>query len=307
MGAMIAASLLDQPEQRFPLNLSSQIPRISDLFRASTRNQWDPVTDIDWDELHPEQYSDEQRDAARLFWSRRAWGEYGAVSESPALLIRFCQEKREPDLRLYFTIRTQEESRHAEVSYLLAEKLGGYIPEPVKTEFQAAVATHGVRKMALDPEMPLEAIIAALVCGLEEFAFDWFRVMLGSTTNPVANRVLRLILRDEVRHCAFGWHYLEHRIPRMADDEVKRVEQTTIDTIEHVELTGYRVPWLAPDSDAARLESAADRLCWAAGLGATVEEVEKPMFVATMQRIRDRMRPLGIVIPMFHHPRIGEL
>jgi hypothetical protein len=303
----MTATLLDQAEQRFPINLDVRIPRIRDLYRASTKNQWDPVTDIDWDTLHPERYTDAQRDAARLFWSRRAWGEYGAVSESPALLIRFCQEKREPDLAFFFTIRTQEESRHAEASYLMAEKLGGYIQEPLKTEFQKAVATHGVRKMALDPATPLEAIIGGLICALEEFAFDWFKIMIESATNPAVNRLLRLILRDEVRHCAFGWHYLEHRLPDMSADEIAAVARATADTIEHVELTGYRVPWLAPDSEAARAEMAADRICWAAGLGATVEETEKPMFVATMQRIRAQMAALGMALPMFHHARIGAL
>lgn len=305
--AAAAQSLLDQPEQRFPIDLDTRIPRIRDLFKAATRNQWDPITDIPWKVLQPDRYSEAQRDAARLFWSRRAWGEYGAVSESPALLIRFCQEKREPDLRFFFTIRTQEESRHAEASYLMAEKLGGYIEQPAKTEFQKSVATHGVRKMALDPDTPLEAIIAGLVCALEEFAFDWFKIMVESATNPVANRLLRLILRDEVRHCAFGWLYLDHRMPQLSADEVAAVERATINTIEHVELTGYRVPWLAPDSEAARDEMASDRLCWEAGLGATVEEMEKPIFVASMQRIRERMRNWGIVLPMFQHARIGVL
>jgi hypothetical protein len=305
--AVAATSLLDQPEQRFPLDLGVRIPRIRDLFKAATRNQWDPITDIAWDDLRPEQYSEAQRDAGRLFWSRRAWGEYGAVSESPALLIRFCQERREPDLRYFFTIRTQEESRHAEASYLMAEKLGGYIPQPAKAEFQSAVATHGVRKMALDPDMPLEAIVAGLVCALEEFAFDWFKIMVESATNPVAHRLLRLILRDEVRHCAFGWFYLEHRIPQMDTEAIAAVERATINTIEHVELTGYRVPWLAPESDASRTEMAADRICWEAGLGATVEEIEKPMFVASLQRIRARLHPWGITLPMFHHARIGTL
>src|SRR5258708_21262568 len=160
-------SVLDQPETRFPLTLDVKVRKIRDLFRAATRNQWDPRTDIDWAGLDGLVLDDVHRDAARLYWSRRAWSEYGAISESPALLIRFCQERREPDLRYFFTIRTQEESRHAEASYLMAEKLGGYIPQPEKVEFQKAVATHGVRKMALDPDTPLEAIIAGLVCSLE--------------------------------------------------------------------------------------------------------------------------------------------
>ena len=68
--------------------------------------------------------------AARLHWSRRTWGEYGAISESPALLLRFCLENRLPDLRFFFTMRTQEEGRHAEASWLMAERLGGYFPQP---------------------------------------------------------------------------------------------------------------------------------------------------------------------------------
>ena len=60
-----------------------------------------------------------------MYWSRRAWGEYGAISESPALQIRFCHEHCVPDMALFFSIRSQEESRHAEVCYRMAEALGG--------------------------------------------------------------------------------------------------------------------------------------------------------------------------------------
>lgn len=297
--------LLDQPEQRFPLELGPVLPRIRDLFQAATRNQWDPVTDIPWDELRPERYSDAEREAGRFFWSRRAWGEYGAVSESPAILIRFCHEKREPDLRYFFTLRTQEESRHAEASWMMAEKLGGYIAEPAKREFQQAVATHGVRSMALDPDTSLEGIIAGLVCVLEEYGFDWFKLMGETAANPAVLEMLRLITRDEARHCAFGWLYLEERVPRLSEAQREAVRDATIAAVERVEMTGYRVPWLAPDSAAVLAESDSDRRCFAAGLGATTEEIEKPVFVRTTERIRERMRQWGIELPMFRHPRIG--
>src|ERR1700675_2303747 len=105
-------SLLDRPEQRFPLSLGIEIRKIRDLFRAATRNQWDPRTDIDWAALENLDIDAAHLDAARMYWSRRAWSEYGAISESPALLIRFCEEKREPDLRFFFTIRTQRSEEH---------------------------------------------------------------------------------------------------------------------------------------------------------------------------------------------------
>ncbi|MBV9555304.1 MAG: ferritin-like domain-containing protein [Alphaproteobacteria bacterium] len=296
-------TLLDAAEERFPLRLGVEIQKVRDLFRTATRNQWDPRTDIDWSALDDLDLDDDHRTAARMYWSRRAWSEYGAISESPALLIRFCQERREPDLRYFFTIRTQEEARHAEACYRMAEKLGGYFEQPALVDFQKSVATHGVRKMALDPETPLEAIIASLVCAAEEVAFDVFRHLVEITPNKAANQVLRSIMRDEVRHCGFGWAYLEHRIPQMTRGEIEVCERAVITMIRDVEMNGYHSAWLAPESDAMRGEVEADRLTWEAGLGATVEELEKPVFVASVKSIRERLAPLGIAIPTFTHPK----
>lgn len=299
------ATIIDRPEQRFPLRLAPEIPRIRGLFHAAAKNQWDPRTDIEWDLLDPTKYSEEQLLGAREYWSRRAWAEYGAISESPALQIRFCQDRLEPDLQLFFTIRSQEEARHAEACYLMAENLGGYIEEPFVSVYQSSVATHGVRKMALDPNMPLEASIAALVCGAEEIAFDVFKHLAEVATDPVAIQVVKAIMRDEVRHCAFGWAFMDHRIKGMTADQIKAVEEAVIVMIRDVEMNGYHSAWLAPDNPASAREVEADRLTWEAGLGATVEELEIPIFIETVQRIRRRMLPWGFELPIFEHPKMG--
>lgn len=306
MSAMTAtAPLLDRNERRFPLAMDTAIPKIRELYLAATRNQWDPQRDIDWDALDPDAIDDESREAARNWWSRRGWGEYGAISESPTLSVRFTQDRLPVEMALFFALRTQEEARHAETCYRMAERLGGYIPAPVHADLTKAIGSHGVRKMALDPQTSVEQIIAALVCGLEEYAFDWFKLMIDKATHPVANRALRLILRDEVRHCAFGWHFIEHRLPHMAPGEVARMRQAFIDTTINVELAGYRVPWLAPESPMTEEEGRIDRLTYEAGLGAQREEEEKPVFIACVQRVRARFAGLGIDIPMFTHPKLG--
>jgi len=295
-------TILDAPEQRFPLELGEQIPKIRDLLRNATHNQWDPATDIDWAGLDPEAFTEAQRIGARYYWSRRAWGEYGAISESPALQIRYCQGRFAPDMRMFFTIRSQEESRHAEACYLMAEHLGGYFEAPQQTAFQGAVATHGVRRAALDPDTSLEGTIAALVCASEEIAFDVFRQLVEITPHPVARQVLRSIMRDEVRHCAFGWHFINSRLPHMTPDEIEEMRQAVITMIEKVELNGYHAAWLAPASPSTELEMAHDRLTWEAGLGAIVEELEKPVFAASVARIRAQMKASwGIELPMFRH------
>ena len=305
MSATASAPLLDRAESRFPLALGTEMPKIRELYLAATRNQWDPDRDIDWSALRPDELDPESREAARMWWSRRGWGEYGAISESPTLTVRFTQDRLPVEMSLFFAIRTQEEARHAETCYRMAEGLGGYIPAPVDADFTKAIGTHGVRKMALDPETSVESIIAALVCGLEEYAFDWFRLMIETATHPVANKALRLILRDEVRHCAFGWAFIEARLPRMTADEVERMRRAFIDTTINVELAGYRVPWLAPDSAMTREENRIDELTHAAGLGASIEAEEKPVFAACVDRVRRRFAGLGIEILPFTHPKLG--
>lgn len=299
-------TILDEPDDMFPLDLDVRIPKIRELFHLATQKQWDPRVDIDWNAFDASRYTQEQRYAARQYWSRRAWSEYGAISESPALQIRFCHDKCAPDLRLFFTIRSQEESRHAEACYRMAELLGGYIEQPVQNAFQGSVATHGVRKMALDPDISVEAILAALVCAAEEIAFDVFRHLVDITRDPVARQVCACIMRDEVRHCAFGWRYLNHRIPLMNEEQIRVVENAVITMMEKVELNGYHSAWLAPDNPASRAEMEIDRLTWEAGLGSTVEELEKPIFVKTVQRIRGQMKDWGVNLPVLSHPKIGE-
>ena len=303
----MSQTILDEPEVRFPLRLGVENRRIRSLFHTATRQQWDPATDIDWDQLHPEQYDERHLQAARMYWSRRAWGEYGAISESPALQIRFCREHCVPDMALFFSIRSQEEARHAEVCYRMAEALGGYYEEPEVTAYQGSVATHGIRKMALDPDISLEGTIAALVCAAEEIAFDVFRHLIEITPNPVARQVAKMVLRDEVRHCAFGWAFLEQRMPQLSDAERARVRDAVITMIERVELNGYHSAWLAPDSPASRIEVEVDRLTWEAGLGATTEELEKPIVLESIRTMRQRMKDAwGLDIPLFTHPKFAS-
>ena len=124
------------------------------------------------------------------------------------------------------------------------------------------------------------------------------------TRNPVARKVLQLIMRDEVRHCAFGWAYMEARIPSLTKAQLEGVQLAVETMIEKVEMNGYHSAWLAPTNPASDHENEVDRLTWEAGLGATVEELEKPVFVASVKRVREMMRPWGVTLPLFNHPKI---
>lgn len=295
--------VLDIPDKHFPLEMGDSVPAVRDLYRRAKATEWNPATDIAWDRLDLTKYTDEQLFAGRQYWSRRAWSEYGAISESPALLLRFTKERREIDLSLFWTIRTQEEVRHADVCRRMADALGGYMPEPVTKDLEESVATHGVRGMSFDADTPLEALFGALICCAEVIAFDVFRALVKTTTDPVAKQILQLIFRDEVRHCEFGWKYMEHRTPHMSEEDLAVVRDKVIWMMEEVELKGYHSPWLAPSPNVAEIET--DQLVYEAGLGATVEDVEKPVMVKSVAGFRKRMRDWGIEIPLFEHPKMG--
>src|SRR5437879_13884821 len=68
-------------EQRYPLPLAPAMPDVWELWQRAKTLEWDPQTDIPWEELHPERYGAEELLAAQMYWSRRTWGEYGAISE----------------------------------------------------------------------------------------------------------------------------------------------------------------------------------------------------------------------------------
>ncbi|TRZ99946.1 MAG: hypothetical protein D4R84_01175 [Rhodocyclaceae bacterium] len=300
-------SILAQPESCFPLELGKRNSEIGKLLRASLTTQWNPATIIDWDGMDLRPFTQEQRQALRVRWSRRAWGEYGAIAESPALQIRFCHERLDTDTRLYFAIRTQEESRHAEVSYRLAEKFGGFIDGPAE-EYRGSVSTHGIRRQALDADFPVECTMAALVCSAEQIILENFMHVAKLTIQPDIHRVYQMILRDEARHCAFGWYFMASRIPQLNAAEKNRVGEAVATMIEQVELNGYQLAWLAPDSPASRAQIDSDRILWQGGLGASTEELEKPVFLASLRRIRDRMdSEWGILLPKFFHPKTGEI
>jgi len=295
-------------EERYPLPLASAMPDVWELWQRAKTLEWDPQTDIPWELLQPEKYSKEQILAARMHWSRRTWGEYGAISESPALLLRFCLENRLPDLRFFFTVRTQEEGRHAEASWMMADRLGGYFPQPQNPPTASAVGTHGVRRMAFDPETALEAIFASLVCAAEEILIDVFKATVHKATNPAVRRLMELILRDEVRHIAFGWHCLDAWAPNFTPATVKSIETAVVTMIQNVEFAGYRNLWLAVEGGSATPEEIdADRIACEAGLGASTPEDEMAVFPQFLAKMRARMGPWGVTIPSFEHPKLGRL
>jgi hypothetical protein len=292
-------------EKRFPLKTRHEVPAISELWRKSKQMAWDPVTDIPYSTFDRSKYSQEQLDAARLGWSRRAWTEYTGIIESPAMLIRMSLDGQAPiEAKFVLAAKVVEEARHCEASFLLAEAMGGYISEPPPHDAIIKMVIAGFRdRLAFNPDVSTEAAMAGWHIISEGIAVDIFAARYKACTEPVTREVLRLILQDEVRHVAVGWEYLEHRMPQMTKDEVAGVQAAVLDIIENVEMKGFHSMCLLPDNLESALKEA-EAIAAAAGLGFASAEQEHAVFIRSIQDLRKRFGKLGITVP--YYSQIGE-
>src|SRR3989475_5804690 len=150
-------------ERRFPLQFAPEVPAIRELYSQAKGLRWNPETDIPWERFDASRYTKATREAARRTWSRRAWSVYPGLTESTALLIRFCLESGSlgMDAKLFLSFRPAEEAKHLEGCHMLAERLGSYAPGPGEAGL-ARISNHPFGQAALDGDLPVEAYIAAL-------------------------------------------------------------------------------------------------------------------------------------------------
>ena len=294
-------------ERRFPLDFTAEIPAIRELYSQAKGLRWNPETDIAWDRFEPARHDRATREAASRTWSRRAWSVYPGLTESTALLIRFCLESGSlgMDAKLFLSFRPAEEAKHLEVCHVFAERLGGYAADPGEPEL-ARLSNHPFAQAALDRDVPVEAYVAALGALDDQLDLNLYLSHLRQTTDEVVRTALRLIAGDRARHVAFAWAFLGHRLPGLDAPSRAAVVDAVRDLLEHVILSGYRNTWLLPEKSrepwlAAEQETARQ------GLGASTEAQERAVLRATVSQVRDRFAAWNLVVPRVHHPELGTL
>ncbi len=294
-------------ERRFPLRFEPEVPAIRELYSQAKAFRWNPEADIVWDRLDAERYAPETREAARLIWSRRAWGAYPGLAESTALLVRFCLESGAVgmDAKLFLSFRPAEEAKHLETCYMLAERLGGYLPDPGDPTLREAT-NHPFAQAALDPDLPVEAFVAALGALDDQLELNLHSSHLRHADNEVVRQALRLIASDKQRHVLFAWSFLGSRLPALDARAKAAVSEAVGNLLERVILAGYRNAWLLPAGSRegwlrAEAETAAH------GLGASTVAEERSVLRATVAQARERLAVWGVALPRTSHPEIGAL
>jgi hypothetical protein len=294
-------------ERRFPLEFVPEVPALRELYSQAKGLHWDPVTDVAWDRFDPTRYSKDAREAARRTWSRRAWAVYPGLTESTALLIRFCLESGAlgMDAKLFLSFRPAEEAKHLELCYMLAERLGGYEPDPGEVGL-ARASNHPFAQAALDADVPVEAYIAALGAVDDQLDLNLYLGHLHEARDAVVRSALRLIAGDRARHVAFAWAFLGHRVPALSARERAAVIEVAHDFLANVIMAGYRNTWLLPEKSrepwlAAEGETARQ------GLGASSVARERSVVRATIAQVRERFAAWTLELPRVHHGELGTI
>jgi hypothetical protein len=292
-------------ERRFPLRFAPENPTLRELYSQAKGLRWNPETDIAWSRFDPEAYAPPVREAARLVWSRRAWGAYPGLGENTALLIRFCLESGAGgmDAKLFLSFRPAEEAKHLEACFLFAQRLGGY--ESTPAEAVARASNQPFAQMALDPDLPVEAVVAALGCLDDQLDLNLCLGHLQHSRDETVRQILRLVAGDKQRHVLFAWTLLGERLPRLDAAGRAAVAEAVRDMLERVILLGYRNTWLLPAGARAPL-LAAEALTAEHGLGASTVGQEKAVVRATLAQVRDRLATWGITLAHVNHPELGR-
>lgn len=289
-------------EKRFPLEMNVTLPEIRALYDNGKAGRWNPHRDIDWAALKPEAYDASVLAAARRTWSRRAWIAATGLTETPALLMRFCMEVgREIDPKFYLTVRNTEEAWHVECFDRLAQALGGRIATPADHGYEAAF-NRNLHRRVMNADQNLDSYVACFAAFEDGLELELLKTWRARTTNAAVAAMLDHVIADKERHAAFGWLYLAARAPHWSAQDRTLIADELTAYVRETELKGYHCPWLAPEHAAAEAE--ADAVTAEAGLGAASRASEEDTLATYVANARQKLAEFGIALPMFESNRM---
>jgi hypothetical protein len=165
---------------------------------------------------------------------------------------------------------------------------------------------HPFAQAALDPDVPVEAFVAALGALDDQLDLNLVASHLQHAGDEVVRQALRLIASDKQRHVVFAWTFLASRLPGLDAAGRATVAAAVRDLLERVILAGYRNTWLLPaGSGETWLRAEAETA--ARGLGASTVAQERSVLRATVAQVRERLAVWGIELPRATHPELGSV
>jgi hypothetical protein len=203
------------------------------LYELGKRFNWNAQTDIDWAQEYPKSESPmdpafntiagfpayealSAEDKKKFAWrslaqtlSQFLHGEQGALMVASQLVS--CAPTY--DAKLYAGSQTFDEARHVEVfNRYIRQRLG--VMYPINPSLKALLD-----KVLSDPRWDLKFIGMQVI--IEGLALAAFQTMEMTTRDPLLKDIVRLVMRDEGRHVAFGVNFLEDYVKELPQEEIE--------------------------------------------------------------------------------------
>jgi hypothetical protein len=174
------------------------------------------------------------RDAARRFWSQRAWTEYCALPVVSQIALKLAAEGAPLDELASVAGILQDESLHTALSAQVADAFGGYV-EDIPDYLALDVAP-----LSAPSTMPLVVWLAVGCCVGETVSRALIVARLERTTDPALKALTARTLKDENVHVAFGWAAAKRAVKQLSP----RDKRTLIPWIE----SALEGAWLGPST-----------------------------------------------------------
>jgi len=174
------------------------------LARPHRRAVGDLRRSLPWSSLDASRFEPATVSAARRRWTELAFNEHRSIVLMGQLVQALGEAQVPLDLYSMACGFPLQELVHAEACARVVSRLGGAADVEIAT-LETRVATGA----GLTPGQRCHELVVRFCCVGETVSKCWLAQMRARVAHPLVHAVLSRILRDEARHSAFGWLYLD--------------------------------------------------------------------------------------------------
>jgi hypothetical protein len=243
------------------------------------------ASELPWGTIVASQYSPAAIEYARGAWTEVAINEYRAVASFCDVMRALVDVKAPLDLLGMTSDFLADECSHVELASRMAMELGGAAPRTIDLDhFTMRPGGH------LTALQRANDLLLCVGCIAETFSGGTATVSLAATSHPLPRAVYETILRDEALHRRLGGLYFEWALPRIDDNERRRLGRVMLAMLKGL-APFWKVPPARPRAPPGPPEDELHALGWltAAQFGPVARDV-------TMRDILDPLATIGITI-----------
>ena len=224
-----------------------EIDTIRTLYANALEGQWNGMRDLPWDqEIDQEAFTRNfsmgglpleetefwrslsldvrwkvARSSAAFMLSNFLHGEQGALMVAAQLVNAVPHT----DGKFYAATQTLDEARHVEVFAAYIQKLGevSEITPGLKDLLDQVLATDNWMWKAVGMQVVTEGL-----------ALYFFRDMRNQTAEPLLQKLLTYVCRDEARHTGYGIKYLKAVVPSLSPKENEALQDFAFEATRHL-------------------------------------------------------------------------